>query len=186
MLFCLPPGFDDFNLSLHSDMASVAKAMASPESGLEVRDRMWLKITIPNAFLGKTTKWRQKQKKESITFMNSVCLRGLYRGSIMFSELKPCDLWEGKKSPKYRLECLCWLETCVKLESPAAESQGVITGNYKYFVLFEIKMLFMIWIQVHVVKIQHVTDQQAKTKWSPAVNNTLAFFVFFLNVRGKC
>ncbi|RVE60516.1 hypothetical protein OJAV_G00181630 [Oryzias javanicus] len=44
--------FDDFNLSLHSDMASVAKAMASPESGLEVRDRMWLKITIPNAFLG--------------------------------------------------------------------------------------------------------------------------------------
>lgn len=46
-------GFDDFSLSLHSDMASVAKAMASPESGLEVRDRMWLKITIPNAFLGK-------------------------------------------------------------------------------------------------------------------------------------
>lgn len=63
MLFCLPLGFDDFNLSLHSDMASVAKAMASPESGLEVRDRMWLKITIPNAFLGKTIKWRQKQKK---------------------------------------------------------------------------------------------------------------------------
>lgn len=49
----LPIGFDEFNLSLHSDMASVAKAMASPESGLEVRDRMWLKITIPNAFLGK-------------------------------------------------------------------------------------------------------------------------------------
>lgn len=121
----------------------------------------------------------KNKKKESITFMNSVCLRGLYRGSIMFSELKPCDLWEGKKSPKYRLECLCWLETCVKLESPAAESQGVITGNYKYFVLFEMKMLFMIWIQVHVVKIQHVTDQQAKTKWSPAVNNTLAFFFFF-------
>lgn len=37
-------------------MASVAKAMASPESGLEVRDRMWLKITIPNAFLGKGKK----------------------------------------------------------------------------------------------------------------------------------
>ncbi|XP_078526744.1 segment polarity protein dishevelled homolog DVL-2 [Lissotriton helveticus] len=44
--------FDDFNLSIHTDMVSVAKAMASPESGLEVRDRMWLKITIPNAFLG--------------------------------------------------------------------------------------------------------------------------------------
>uniref|UniRef100_A0A452GZT8 Dishevelled segment polarity protein 2 n=1 Tax=Gopherus agassizii TaxID=38772 RepID=A0A452GZT8_9SAUR len=44
--------FDEFNLSVHTDMASVTKAMASPESGLEVRDRMWLKITIPNAFLG--------------------------------------------------------------------------------------------------------------------------------------
>uniref|UniRef100_A0A673MB57 Segment polarity protein dishevelled homolog DVL-3-like n=1 Tax=Sinocyclocheilus rhinocerous TaxID=307959 RepID=A0A673MB57_9TELE len=44
--------FDDFHLSIHSDMAAVAKAMASPESGLEVRDRMWLKITIPNAFIG--------------------------------------------------------------------------------------------------------------------------------------
>ncbi|KAB5575080.1 hypothetical protein PHYPO_G00216700 [Pangasianodon hypophthalmus] len=44
--------FEDFHLSIHSDMATVAKAMASPESGLEVRDRMWLKITIPNAFIG--------------------------------------------------------------------------------------------------------------------------------------
>uniref|UniRef100_A0A674AKL9 Dishevelled segment polarity protein 3 n=1 Tax=Salmo trutta TaxID=8032 RepID=A0A674AKL9_SALTR len=45
-------GFDDFHLSIHSDMSTVAKAMASPESGLEVRDRMWLKITIANAFIG--------------------------------------------------------------------------------------------------------------------------------------
>lgn len=66
-LFCIskffPIGFDDFNLSLHSDMASVAKAMASPESGLEVRDRMWLKITIPNAFLGKSTPVEARQKR---------------------------------------------------------------------------------------------------------------------------
>ena len=38
-------------------MASVTKAMAAPESGLEVRDRMWLKITIPNAFLGVAGLW---------------------------------------------------------------------------------------------------------------------------------
>lgn len=30
-------------------------AMANSESGLEVRDRMWLKITIPNAFIGKSS-----------------------------------------------------------------------------------------------------------------------------------
>ncbi|XP_060690587.1 segment polarity protein dishevelled homolog DVL-3 [Hemiscyllium ocellatum] len=44
--------FDDFHLSVHSDIVTIVKAMASPESGLEVRDRMWLKITIPNAFIG--------------------------------------------------------------------------------------------------------------------------------------
>lgn len=28
--------------------------MTKPDSGLEIRDRMWLKITIPNAFIGIT------------------------------------------------------------------------------------------------------------------------------------
>lgn len=51
--FVSSTGLDDFHLSIHSDMATIVKAMASPESGLEVRDRMWLKITIPNAFIGK-------------------------------------------------------------------------------------------------------------------------------------
>lgn len=47
------PGFDDLNLTINTDMATVVKAMASPDSGLEIRDRMWLKITIPNAFIGR-------------------------------------------------------------------------------------------------------------------------------------
>lgn len=33
-------------------MATVVQAMQRPDSGLEIRDRMWLKITIPNAFIG--------------------------------------------------------------------------------------------------------------------------------------
>ncbi|XP_062275954.1 segment polarity protein dishevelled homolog DVL-3 [Scomber scombrus] len=51
----LPPHYgvnEDNQLTIHSDMTAVVKAMANPESGLEVRDRMWLKITIPNAFIG--------------------------------------------------------------------------------------------------------------------------------------
>ncbi|XP_070207218.1 segment polarity protein dishevelled homolog DVL-3-like isoform X2 [Littorina saxatilis] len=44
--------FDDLNLTINTDMATVVKAMAQPDSGLEIRDRMWLKITIPNAFIG--------------------------------------------------------------------------------------------------------------------------------------
>uniref|UniRef100_A0A8P4GNT7 Dishevelled segment polarity protein 3b n=1 Tax=Dicentrarchus labrax TaxID=13489 RepID=A0A8P4GNT7_DICLA len=43
---------EENHLTIHSDMTAVVKAMANPESGLEVRDRMWLKITIPNAFIG--------------------------------------------------------------------------------------------------------------------------------------
>ena len=40
------------NLTKNTDMATVVHAMAQPDSGLEVRDRMWLKITIPHAFIG--------------------------------------------------------------------------------------------------------------------------------------
>ena len=45
-------GYDDLNLSINTDMVTIVRAMAQPESGLEIRDRMWLKITIPNAFIG--------------------------------------------------------------------------------------------------------------------------------------
>ena len=33
----------------------IMHTMSAPDSGLEIRDRMWLKITIPNAFIGKFT-----------------------------------------------------------------------------------------------------------------------------------
>lgn len=48
-------GFTEENFSqlhVNSDMSLIAKALASPDSGLDVRDRMWLKITIPSAFIG--------------------------------------------------------------------------------------------------------------------------------------
>jgi segment polarity protein dishevelled len=45
-------GYTDLNLTKNTDMAAVVRAMAQPDSGLEVRDRMWLKITIPQAFIG--------------------------------------------------------------------------------------------------------------------------------------
>jgi len=34
------------------DMQTIARAMARPDSGLTIKNRSWLKITIPNAFLG--------------------------------------------------------------------------------------------------------------------------------------
>uniref|UniRef100_A0AAR2L032 Dishevelled segment polarity protein 2 n=1 Tax=Pygocentrus nattereri TaxID=42514 RepID=A0AAR2L032_PYGNA len=85
-----------FNLSLHSDMASVAKAMASPESGLEVRDRMWLKITIPNAFLGSdVVEWLYhhiegfQDRREARKYASNLLKAGFIRhtvNKITFSE----------------------------------------------------------------------------------------------------
>ncbi|KAH8854394.1 putative Dishevelled segment polarity protein DVL-3 [Schistosoma japonicum] len=40
------------SLTVASDMASVVHDMLMSDSGLEIRDRTWLKITIPNAFIG--------------------------------------------------------------------------------------------------------------------------------------
>ena len=49
--------FDDLPLSASkTDMATIIKVMQLPDSGLEIRDRMWLKITIANAVIGEKNK----------------------------------------------------------------------------------------------------------------------------------
>ncbi|XP_077397397.1 segment polarity protein dishevelled homolog DVL-3 isoform X2 [Festucalex cinctus] len=48
----LPPYGDDEHLSVDSDMATVVTAMTRAGSGVAVRDRMWLKVVIPDAFTG--------------------------------------------------------------------------------------------------------------------------------------
>ncbi|CAF4617902.1 unnamed protein product [Rotaria sp. Silwood1] len=40
------------NLIDNSDMATIARAMAEPDSGLDIRDRKWLNVPIPKSFLG--------------------------------------------------------------------------------------------------------------------------------------
>ncbi|XP_061537462.1 segment polarity protein dishevelled homolog DVL-3-like [Phycodurus eques] len=47
-----PPYGEDEHLSVDSDMATVVKAMMKSDSGVAVRDRMWIKIVIPDAFTG--------------------------------------------------------------------------------------------------------------------------------------
>lgn len=39
-------------LTTNSGMGAIVRAMQRPDSGLEVKDRLWLKITISNAFIG--------------------------------------------------------------------------------------------------------------------------------------
>lgn len=42
----------DGTLNIETPAALVVRRMAMPDSGLEIRDRLWLKINIPNAFIG--------------------------------------------------------------------------------------------------------------------------------------
>ncbi|KAK3875515.1 hypothetical protein Pcinc_019613 [Petrolisthes cinctipes] len=44
--------YEEMKLTVNTPMDTVVRTMAAPDSGLEIRDRMWLKITIPNAFIG--------------------------------------------------------------------------------------------------------------------------------------
>lgn len=39
-------------LNINMPYKIIVLAMRKPDSGLEIRDRLWLKITIPNAFIG--------------------------------------------------------------------------------------------------------------------------------------
>ncbi len=45
-------GNDQLNLTVNTDMETVVRAMSALDSGLDIRDRNWLKITIANAFIG--------------------------------------------------------------------------------------------------------------------------------------
>ncbi|XP_047450607.1 segment polarity protein dishevelled homolog DVL-3 [Mugil cephalus] len=87
---------EDTQLSVHSDMETVVKAMASPEAGLEVRDRMWLKISIPNAFIGSdVVDWLQRNvegfvdRREVRRYAGNLLKAGLIRhtvNKVSFSE----------------------------------------------------------------------------------------------------
>ncbi|XP_069166873.1 segment polarity protein dishevelled homolog DVL-3 isoform X3 [Procambarus clarkii] len=44
--------YEEMKLTVNTSMDTIVRTMAAPDSGLEIRDRMWLKITIPNAFIG--------------------------------------------------------------------------------------------------------------------------------------
>lgn len=52
MFLSILGAFQENSLTVESDMLTIVKAMTNPESGLEVKDRMWLKLLIPNSFIG--------------------------------------------------------------------------------------------------------------------------------------
>lgn len=59
---------DKAHIVIEDGPLAITKRMAEYDSGLDVRDRMWLKIAIPNAFLGMSHKsWHSKFIHDSLT-----------------------------------------------------------------------------------------------------------------------
>jgi segment polarity protein dishevelled len=53
LLFFVPIEYRyDLNLTRNSDMETICRAMQQTQSGLDIRDRLWLKIILKNSFLG--------------------------------------------------------------------------------------------------------------------------------------
>ncbi|OCT70582.1 hypothetical protein XELAEV_18037506mg [Xenopus laevis] len=87
---------EDSPLSVKSDMATIVKVMQLPDSGLEIRDRMWLKITISNAVIGADiVDWLYthvegfKERREARKYASSMLKHGYLRhtvNKITFSE----------------------------------------------------------------------------------------------------
>uniref|UniRef100_A0A8C8SJG2 Dishevelled segment polarity protein 1 n=1 Tax=Pelusios castaneus TaxID=367368 RepID=A0A8C8SJG2_9SAUR len=83
-------------LTVKSDMATLVKVMQLPDSGLEIRDRMWLKITISNAVIGAdVVDWLYthvegfKDRREARKYASSMLKHGYLRhtvNKITFSE----------------------------------------------------------------------------------------------------
>ncbi|XP_064586928.1 segment polarity protein dishevelled homolog DVL-1 isoform X4 [Zonotrichia leucophrys gambelii] len=87
---------EDSPLTVKSDMATIVKVMQLPDSGLEIRDRMWLKITISNAVIGAdVVDWLYthvegfKDRREARKYASSMLKHGYLRhtvNKITFSE----------------------------------------------------------------------------------------------------
>ncbi|KAM4015000.1 segment polarity protein dishevelled homolog DVL-1 isoform 4-T4 [Anomaloglossus baeobatrachus] len=90
------PELEESSLSVKSDMATIVKVMQLPDSGLEIRDRMWLKITISNAVIGAdVVDWLYthvegfKERREARKYASSMLKHGYLRhtvNKITFSE----------------------------------------------------------------------------------------------------
>ncbi|XP_035295211.1 segment polarity protein dishevelled homolog DVL-1 isoform X3 [Cricetulus griseus] len=83
-------------LTVKSDMSAIVRVMQLPDSGLEIRDRMWLKITIANAVIGAdVVDWLYthvegfRERREARKYASSMLKRGFLRhtvNKITFSE----------------------------------------------------------------------------------------------------
>ncbi|XP_051696446.2 segment polarity protein dishevelled homolog DVL-1 isoform X3 [Oryctolagus cuniculus] len=94
--FTIPRELQEAPLTVKSDMGAIVRVMQLPDSGLEIRDRMWLKITIANAVIGAdVVDWLYahvdgfRERREARKYASSMLRRGFLRhtvNKVTFSE----------------------------------------------------------------------------------------------------
>ncbi|XP_047376562.1 segment polarity protein dishevelled homolog DVL-1 isoform X3 [Sciurus carolinensis] len=94
--FTIPRELEEVPLTVKSDMSTVVRVMQLPDSGLEIRDRMWLKITIANAVIGAdVVDWLYthvegfKERREARKYASGMLKHGFLRhtvNKVTFSE----------------------------------------------------------------------------------------------------
>lgn len=95
------------------NLEEIVKAMTKPGSGLEIRDRNWLKIVIPNAFIGsEAVNWvlenvdGTSDRREARRIVSSMLRNNLIKHAVnklTFSEQCYYVLSDGKKQCKIYL-----------------------------------------------------------------------------------
>ncbi|KAG8505519.1 Segment polarity protein dishevelled-DVL-1 [Galemys pyrenaicus] len=90
------PQLEEAPLTVKSDMGAVVRVMQLPDSGLEIRDRMWLKITIANAVIGAdVVDWLYahvegfRERREARKYASGMLRQGFLRhtvNKVTFSE----------------------------------------------------------------------------------------------------
>lgn len=80
----------DLNLTRNSDMETICRAMQQPHSGLDIRDRLWLKIILKSSFLGSDlVQWLYKHvdgfidKQDAKDYACALLERGYIRHPIV-------------------------------------------------------------------------------------------------------
>lgn len=96
-----------------NNLEEIVKAMTKLDSGLEIRDRMWLKIVIPNAFIGAdAVNWVFENvdgvadRREARRIVSSMLRSNLIKHAVnklTFSEQCYYVLSDGKKQCKFTM-----------------------------------------------------------------------------------
>lgn len=94
-----------------NNLEEIVKAMTKPDSGLEIHDRMWLKIVIPNAFIGAdAVNWvvanvdGVSDRREARRMVSAMLQKNLIKHTVnklSFSEHRYYVVGDGSRQSEY-------------------------------------------------------------------------------------